>query len=506
MSFLKNLWEKKETKKKDDDEDGGEEFKDDEPAPLYLVEHFTKLCMSEKFADCWFIVGKEKKRIPAHRLVLAASSPLFEAMLYPNPDFPKETSQQALTGPMEISLPKIDPGAFQQFLKCIYSDKLELDASNIQEFVALGKKYAIDKLQVICADFMEADVTIENVLELFQIAPSLLDDKEFGLKFIEEHADEVLEQEAFERLSKSRVMTILEDDNLGVDEWPLFQAVLRWGKAECKRQEKKSDSGDDLRAVLADLLPMIRFPAMELEDIASNVAPSGILSQDQLLDLFKYVSTKDEKEKSNTACGFNTTSRAGGFVTKESKILDARKHKKDFLRFFGIGTGPGMKGAGGKKPKLQLLYRGSRDGFMGTNFHQRCDGKGPTITVLRSTGNGNIFGGYTADSWSGSGNYQSSRAWLFSLQNKYNKAVRLESTSPGNNTYHNASYGPTFGGGHDLHVTSSMKTTSNYCNPSSYRTITTGFESVTVDNTLLSGSYNWTVDEIEVFSVKDYTF
>jgi hypothetical protein len=151
-----------------------------------------------------------------------------------------------------------------------------------------------------------------------------------------------------------------------VDEFPLFQAVLRWGKAECKRQEKKTDrlvlyvavhlqcltrvcrvvlcccvlhvcSGDDLRAVMADLLPLIRFPTMELENIAAHVATSQMLTQDQLLDLFKFVSIADEKEKSNTTSQFNTKPRSGGFMTKESKILDARKHKKDFLRFFGIG-------------------------------------------------------------------------------------------------------------------------------------------------------------------------
>jgi hypothetical protein len=297
-------------------------------------------------------------------------------------------------------------------------------------------------------------------------------------------------------------MHLLEDDELGIDEWPLFQAVLRWGKAECKRLEKKSDSGDDLKAVLADLLPHIRFPTMELEDIAAHVATSGILTQDQLLDLFKYVSISDEKEKANTTVCFNPKPRSGGFMTKESKLLE-RKHKKDLLRFFGIGTGTGMSPSG-KKPKLQLLWRGSKDGFAATNFHTKCDGKGPTLTVIKSANQPNIFGGYTVDSWSMSGNYSSGKAWLFSLVNKYNKAVKLESSVPSNNAYNNSSYGPSFGGGHDLHVNGSMKSNSNYCNPSSYRTISTGFETVTVDNTLLAGSYNFTVDDIEVFAVKDY--
>ena len=44
-----------------------------------------------------------------------------------------------------------------------------------------------------------------------------------------------------------------------------------------------------------------------------------------------------------------------------------------------------------------LIYRASRDGWAAYNFHQRCDFKGPTVTVARC---GNyIFGGYTEAQW-----------------------------------------------------------------------------------------------------------
>ena len=41
---------------------------------------------------------------------------------------------------------------------------------------------------------------------------------------------------------------------------------------------------------------------------------------------------------------------------------------------------------------LSLLYRASRDGHNTAAYHARCDGKGPTLTALRS-GNGCVFGG-----------------------------------------------------------------------------------------------------------------
>ena len=45
----------------------------------------------------------------------------------------------------------------------------------------------------------------------------------------------------------------------------------------------------------------------------------------------------------------------------------------------------------------RLLFRASRDGFASSVFHSKCDNKGPTITVVKS--GGNIFGGFTENSW-----------------------------------------------------------------------------------------------------------
>ena len=47
--------------------------------------------------------------------------------------------------------------------------------------------------------------------------------------------------------------------------------------------------------------------------------------------------------------------------------------------------------------KWRLLFRASRDGFVPSAFHSKCDNKGPTITVVKS--GGNIFGGFTENAW-----------------------------------------------------------------------------------------------------------
>ena len=51
---------------------------------------------------------------------------------------------------------------------------------------------------------------------------------------------------------------------------------------------------------------------------------------------------------------------------------------------------------GGKK--FRLLYRGSKDGWKLKDFHDRCDKRGPTVSLVRSS-KGKICGGYTSVSW-----------------------------------------------------------------------------------------------------------
>jgi len=65
--------------------------------------------------------------------------------------------------------------------------------------------------------------------------------------------------------------------------------------------------------------------------------------------------------------------------------------------------------------KLDLLYRGSRDGFGVSDFHTKCDNKGATVTVIKDIG-GYLFGGFTDMPWmSEDGWISTNKAFLFCL-------------------------------------------------------------------------------------------
>uniref|UniRef100_A0A3B4GFL5 Interferon-induced protein 44-like n=1 Tax=Pundamilia nyererei TaxID=303518 RepID=A0A3B4GFL5_9CICH len=68
--------------------------------------------------------------------------------------------------------------------------------------------------------------------------------------------------------------------------------------------------------------------------------------------------------------------------------------------------------------KLQLLYKASIHGFTGAAFHQRCDNRSPTVSVGYNN-SGFVFGGYTKQPFSQSGQYvNDDQAFLFTFNAK----------------------------------------------------------------------------------------
>jgi len=97
------------------------------------------------------------------------------------------------------------------------------------------------------------------------------------------------------------------------------------------------------------------------------------------------------------------------------------------------------------------IYVASYDGDGAKDFHDNCDGKGPTVVIVESR-TGHVFGAYTDVSWSSStGGQKSSSSFLFQLRPnfiQYDIRDGYESKA----VYHHANYGPLFGTGSDLQI------------------------------------------------------
>ena len=165
---------------------------------------------------------------------------------------------------------------------------------------------------------------------------------------------------------------------------------------------------------------------------------------------------------------------------------------------------------------VTLLYRGSEHGFSAKSFHERCDNKGATLTVLK-TSKGHIFGGYCTASWSSDARgVNDVTASVFSLKGPLGerqfKIVHTAHNSiyrqhfPTHFFFYNIFFAeflpspiedhpdllPTFGSSHDLCIASECnKNHDSYSHPTGTFYI----------GGYLDGASRFTVSEIEVFKV-----
>lgn len=155
---------------------------------------------------------------------------------------------------------------------------------------------------------------------------------------------------------------------------------------------------------------------------------------------------------------------------------------------------------GANNPKFQLLYRGSRDGFTAQTFHQKCDQAAHTFVIVRSE-HKKVFGGYSDQTWSGSGYKASNNTWIFSLDAR--EKHKIQNAKNQKAVHCKASYGPTFGAGHDLYIADNCSVNnSSYANYGCTYELKAGmtYQSTEAQN-YLAGSPSFKVEEIEVFEV-----
>lgn len=177
----------------------------------------------------------------------------------------------------------------------------------------------------------------------------------------------------------------------------------------------------------------------------------------------------------------------------ESSILSKETNKSMFI---------GKLSEWCKTTDFELLYRGSRDGFGANRFHDECDGQGKTLILVQDT-SGLIFGGFASIPWSSSNAYKKAPgSFLFTLANTYNAQPTKFSLKNENDKHavcHYSNYGPTFGDGHDLYISSGCNNNDeSYSDFSAYNDTTRKGYSIFSSNTEDSC---FQVQEIEVFKI-----
>lgn len=169
--------------------------------------HFGMLLENEECSDITFTVHGEK--IHAHKLVLAARSPVFESEFF---DSLEEDNR-------EIVVTDMEPKVFKALLHFIYKDTLvedeELSVSSsscmstisdtlVAKLLAAADKYNLPRLRLMCESVLCKDISVNSVAKILALADHYhaMDLKSVCLKFAAENLVAVMRSDGFEYLKE----------------------------------------------------------------------------------------------------------------------------------------------------------------------------------------------------------------------------------------------------------------------------------------------------------------
>ena len=165
--------------------------------------------------------------------------------------------------------------------------------------------------------------------------------------------------------------------------------------------------------------------------------------------------------------------------------------------------------------EIKLIYRGTRDGFQAKKFHEKCDNKGETLTLIESQDN-YIFGGYTEINWDSTvwngniGENNNARRngkgneFVFTLKNPHEikpAKFNMKKSWLNHSICCDVNLGPIFGC-NDIRIENNCNITNNRFTYYDFQKGEYCFEDTTGHKRLLfTGKPSFLVQEIEVFQV-----
>ncbi|GBC00020.1 hypothetical protein RclHR1_03710004 [Rhizophagus clarus] len=434
-----------------------------------LSQNYIELLDDNEYYDVTIEVGEDPnvKIFRAHKNILCCRSPFLQQTLASN----KKSDNDDLS---HIKLPNISPEIFQIVLRYIYGGVLSLnrkDTSDILNILVVADELHLQELVNYLQKYLIENNSewLEQHYELIHRtsyqSKSLLEFQEFCTNLMAESPEKIFKSFDFTSLPEKSLIPLIKRDDLQMKEIEIWEYVLKWGLVQNPTldSDPKTWSNDDFKTMkntLQHCLPLIRFFSLTSKELAQKVRPYKKLLNKQLYqDLIDSYIDPDNVSTDNILLPRNIRmdkiidSQIGdlGIVLVISRWIDKVEISKfTHLRELYLPY------------KFKLLLRGSRDGFTPNKFHELCDGKPNTITLLKVKGEEEIIGGYNPLKWESDGGWVNTKdSFIFSFKNKNVKDAIISNVENSCFAFNNYfTQGPYFG--NDISIYSSTDELTDY--------------------------------------------
>lgn len=342
--------------------------------------------------------------------------------------------------------------------------------------------------------------------------------RQFCTKIITERPDAVFDTTDFESLPENIVTSVINRNDLNVEESKKWDCIIKWGIAQ--NQTKLPNNPDQwtevdfyrLKATLNNLLPHIRFTRFSNEEIFNKIRPFQ-----QILEPAVWMNIMQRfEEPINNCISFPSQTQhnlhrnitgplshlnSSTIITIEHVVQIATWIDRKFSTY-DISNIP---------YDFKLLLRGSEHGYKSKTFHDICDTVSRTVLVLKVAGTEEILGGYNPLKWNVNAQDKSDKitkkdswsrtkdSFIFNLTpknledpsaKKINDSYVLSRVqNPGYAFYYSSKWGPNFGN-NDLRMINNFKKSKG-----------TSCRQVNYEKPIRKSTEPFMIDEYEIFQI-----
>lgn len=216
---------------------------------------------SNKLCDVVIQVGSFM--LNAHRVILAACSPYFNAMF---------SSDNLESHRGVVHFKEFSPNAIKNLIEFCYISSITIDASNVQELLPAANLFEMKGIVDACCNFLASQLHPSNCLGIRQFASvhactCLLSKCNM---FMQQRFPEIALHEEFLELHFEEVGNIISDSNLNVrGEEQVYEAALSWVR---HRHEERKEH-------VSELLKCVRLPLMSATYLSREVKKEPLLME-----------------------------------------------------------------------------------------------------------------------------------------------------------------------------------------------------------------------------------
>jgi hypothetical protein len=220
-----------------------------------------------------------------------------------------------------IPLPTLSPSAFRVLLRYLYTGDLStLTFLNAMHVLAAARAYKLQGLEQACEQLLYRELGVQNCCEVWPLAVQLGDAGIVTrcIALIRANTRAVVESPSFLTLPPALLEQIVSWEEITIAEVELFTACVKWAQTQVAVQAvlavqaaqaadavpERVDSptpsvmlpndpfslpvNSSVAALLAPLLPHLRFPTLSVDALLTTVSPTGVLPDGELLKLVTY--------------------------------------------------------------------------------------------------------------------------------------------------------------------------------------------------------------------------